>query len=392
MYVDSFDKFSFFKRFCPPIKECGYEIVILTNRVSLFLFGVIWHVKTNLVRKGEKQTIDYDIGFTREVRDNSLTDEEAMDLYSAIYRAAERVHKIQVIDYVFIFGGSNTAEHAMAQFAREHKIKKLFFELSNIPGKIFVDPIGTNAHSSIYNDISILKQYPADKSEYRLWKKEYLLLKEKESMPPQSAKRRKIYVFYLLDHMGFKLLNVPCEDNRSLFKKVGKKIWQKTTTIEYDRYNLETGNFIFFPMQVSTDAQLLFHSKINNVQAIEIAYEAAKSRDLELLVKPHPAEVDSLEYERVIDLKKKLNFYLVNQPTINILRYCVRVVTINSTVGLEAILLHKPVDFLGKTFYESLDDELIQNYITSYLINIDYFGVENINRTQIQIVLDRVLS
>ena len=86
-----------------------------------------------------------------------------------------------------------------------------------------------------------------------------------------------------------------------------------------------------------------------------------------------------------------LNFYLVNQPTVSILKYCERVITINSTVGLEAMLMGKPVEFLGKSFYESLDKERMQNYIMSYLINIDFFGTANIKKSDIQIVLDRIL-
>ena len=135
-------------------------------------------------------------------------------------------------------------------------------------------------------------------------------------------------------------------------------------------------------MQVSNDSQLLFNSKINNVQAIEYASGVAKNKGMDLLVKPHPAEVNPLEYEKVIALKMKLKFYLVNQPT---------VITINSTVGLEALLIGKPVEFLGKTFYESLDKERMQNYIMSYLINIDFFGTEYIDKSRIQVVLDRLL-
>ena len=391
VYIDEINKLNFFNRFYPAIIELGYEIIVITNRVSFLLFNWKGNIKPYVVHRMRGKTFNGDIPVTREICDYTLTRREATELYFAIYSTAEKIYKSRNIDHIFIWGGENTAEQATRQFARDHRIQTLFFELANIPGKIFVDSLGTNAGSLIYKDKSLLNNYRTNEEEYEKWKIKYLNLKEQESMPPQSVKRKKLRLSFLIDHLGFKLLHIPFENNINIFVKLKRKIWQKMSNVKYDDYKFENGHFIFLPMQVSNDSQLLFNSKINNVQAIEYASGVAKNKGMDLLVKPHPAEVNPLEYEKVIALKMKLKFYLVNQPTLNILKYCESVITINSTVGLEALLIGKPVEFLGKTFYESLDKERMQNYIMSYLINIDFFGTEYIDKSRIQVVLDRLL-
>ena len=49
-----------------------------------------------------------------------------------------------------------------------------------------------------------------------------------------------------------------------------------------------------------------------------------------------------------------------------------RVITINSTVGMEALLYHKPVEILGRAFYQHFDNERLKKYIHHYL----FTGVE----------------
>jgi Capsule polysaccharide biosynthesis protein. len=48
--------------------------------------------------------------------------------------------------------------------------------------------------------------------------------------------------------------------------------------------------------------------------------------------------------------------------------------TINSTVGLESLILGKEVIVLGKAIYSAFDTEMLKKYIHSYLIDFDYFS------------------
>jgi capsular polysaccharide export protein len=130
---------------------------------------------------------------------------------------------------------------------------------------------------------------------------------------------------------------------------------------------------------------------MDNCKAIIYASKVAKKNNLALVVKPHPAETDPSEVQRVAELKKQINFYLINGPTINIIKYCDKVITINSTVGLEAMIVGKPVEFIGNTIYKKITTDLLPNYIMSYLIDVDYYGFKSISTAQLKSILDKRL-
>lgn len=391
VYIDSIEKYKFFFRFNKAMKECNYEFVFITNRLSLKAKSYFDRIDVRLLKFQKANKLTAHLLGSREIIDNSLTIEEGSILFESTLHIARQILQEYTIKYAFIFGDGNIPELTIKQFAKEHNIKTLFYELANLPRKIFVDPSGTNASSSLYNDISILKQYPADKTKYISWEKEYLQLKEKELLPQQSPKRKKLNIFYLLDHIGFRLLNIPYEDNRSFFSKLSKKIWQKTTPIKFDSFDLKSERFIFMPMQVSNDAQILLNSTTDNCKAILYASKIAKMNNLALVVKPHPAETDPSEIQRIYDLKKRINFFLIKEPTLYILKYCEKVITINSTVGLEALIVGKPVEFIGNTIYNKMPTELLPNYIMSYLIDIDFFGSKSIASSQLKEILEKRL-
>lgn len=389
-YADTLEKISFFERFYPAVREFGCEIVLLTNRVSaLFLSH---NITIRLVTKTDQAKNGEEIPLTREVSDGSLTQNESEILFWSVYNAAKREVENNIIECIFIFGGTNTPEKAMQRLANDYGIKTLFFELSNIPGKIFVDPVGTNADSSLSKDNTIIDKYAANDSDYDAWKELYLANKNKYKLnPPQALKQRTYNPFYIVDHIGFKLFNVPYEDNRSFLGKLQRKL-DRNTLIVYDDYNLSAGNYIFFPMQVSNDAQILFYSGMNNAEGIEYAVAAANREGKTLLVKPHPAEVNPNEISRILDLKKEHKFLFVNYPAVDILNYCDNVITINSTVGLEAMIMGKKVEFLGKTFYKTFTEARLKKYIMSYLIDFDFYLPEPITAEHINKMLQRIIK
>jgi len=68
------------------------------------------------------------------------------------------------------------------------------------------------------------------------------------------------------------------------------------------------------------------------------------------------------------------------------------VVTINSTVGLEALLYGKKVVSLGRCFYKEFDQARLLKYIHSFLIDgIDYFGSGEISTLSARNVFARAV-
>ena len=138
---------------------------------------------------------------------------------------------------------------------------------------------------------------------------------------------------------------------------------------------LSTCRYVFLPLQVSGDTQIKLHSDVGNLEAIRHAFELAANESADLFVKLHPAETDAAEIDAIVRLQDTYHFEIVTSPTTDLLKHAYAVVTINSTVGLEAMLYGKRVVSLGRCFYKEFDRDRLLKYIHSFLIDgIDYFG------------------
>jgi capsular polysaccharide export protein len=388
VYADEIGKVKFFNRFYEAFSQYGYDILLITNRISIPLMTG-WKISINVIKRSESIPVK-SIPLTREIKDGSLSEDEAKKLYWATYNTAVSEYNRQKIECVFIFGGLNTPECAMRQFSEDYHIKTLYFELSNIPGKIFVDPQGTNYNSFLSKQISELDKYKCDEDDYRIWKLNYFTYKEINPQVPQSQKKNSINLLYLIDHLGFLFWKIPYENNKSLWEKIKNKIFWKSPNVRADNYDLQSGKYIYFPMQVSNDAQILFHSDINNIEGIEYASKIANENNLDLIVKIHPAENDPLEVTKIRDLQNSIKYKIVDYPSSVIIQYCHSVISINSTVGLEALIMDKDVTFLGRTIYKKFNKKHMMNYLMKYLIEIDYFGSAPITISATEELLKRM--
>ena len=55
------------------------------------------------------------------------------------------------------------------------------------------------------------------------------------------------------------------------------------------------------------------------------------------------------------------------------------VITINSTVGMEAMIIGKPILILGDAIYSGFNQRRLATYIINYLLNIEYFSDDYID-------------
>jgi len=99
-----------------------------------------------------------------------------------------------------------------------------------------------------------------------------------------------------------------------------------------------------------------------------------------LIVKIHPAENDPREFEAVKGAQDKLGFLVSTQNTVELIQGATAVITINSTVGMEALLYGKPVTALGQCLYKKFNEIRLKKYIHCYLVSdIEYFSSAQIN-------------
>lgn len=113
--------------------------------------------------------------------------------------------------------------------------------------------------------------------------------------------------------------------------------------------------YVFYPLHVSTDAQILvrapqYINQLDVVKNISISLPVG----YQLYVKEHPGDVGGTLLEDLKKIAMIPNVKLLSpfENSLRIIQNSGCIITINSTVGWEALLLKKPVINLGKAFYE----------------------------------------
>lgn len=145
--------------------------------------------------------------------------------------------------------------------------------------------------------------------------------------------------------------------------------------MQYPDY-LKGKKIVFFPLQVQLDTNIILYCKYNTMREVFFeVYNKLNQENTIFVIRPHPEESpDTLSNfpilnNVIVSKDLDLNFWLEASDL---------VVTINSTVGLEALIKGKPVICLGKSIYSSLgclssyknikhDRGYILNEIVNYL-------------------------
>lgn len=133
---------------------------------------------------------------------------------------------------------------------------------------------------------------------------------------------------------------------------VGKNLDRELTSEEVNRkIGLPSrAKFIFFPMQIEGDSNIIINSPIYKKMAdvIEDVKQVANLTGLKVVCRPHP------EYSLTPEELKKLHPGVIFDNSLHLhtmLKHAVANVVINSTVGLESILLGRPTIALGHSVY-----------------------------------------
>ncbi|SDO76360.1 capsular polysaccharide export protein, LipB/KpsS family [Selenomonas ruminantium] len=328
-----------------------------------------------------------------EVLSNRMNSDECACLYNVVFADLEQIEKKQPVDGIIIWNGLNVEHRAASNFARQYYKKVLFCEVSNLPGKLFVDKFGTNAKSEIYNNIQILDRYSDNVAEYNDWREKYLLYKERQIKVPQAKSRFTDLSFkVLLDVIGYFFVTHVGYNKKYIFKRFLGLVKNFGNNFQFDNYiyKKHQDEYVFLPLQVSYDTQVLINSDVTVDDSIKIAIDRAQKLNKKLVIKPHPQESDYQVINKLLGLRKNSNFILVNDNTFEIIKYAYEIITINSTVGLEAMIMNKNVKFLGRSFYAKMNGEQLRKYVMSYLINIDFFDDSEISINDVEKLLNRM--
>ena len=219
--------------------------------------------------------------------------------------------------WVITWNGGLLCQWALAAVGRHYDLPTFFVERGLFPDTFFVDPQGVNFAASVAGD---------------RW-------------PPAS-------------------LPAPSDDDLSIlqrqlddYERHGQSVVNAGVSESADKIRSALGipidaRVCLFPLQIELDTNIrrfspLFENMADAVVALENALKAVPG--VYLIVKPHPENIldQSLVAERLdsrVCLTTDFDLY-------SLLHLCDAVVTINSTVGLEARSLGKPTVTLGDSIY-----------------------------------------
>ncbi|MDN7917054.1 capsular biosynthesis protein [Burkholderia gladioli] len=312
-----------------------------------------------------------------EVLNGQIGEARAKREAASIFHIASKFLCSSRVEQCVMWNGQQLVCRAVRQACEAYGIATCFMEISNLPGKLFVDALGVNALSTISRNPALIDRLPLpDEDTHARWLSTYERYKR---MPlPQAstsfARKAASAANYLLKSVS---RGVARRRLTSVRARNAIRVPRQATHMSPD--TLRTRRYVFLPLQVSGDTQIKLHSDVDNLDAIRHASEFAMHEGADLFVKPHPAETDENEIEAILRLRETYHFEIVTSPTTELLRHAQAVVTINSTVGLEAMLYGKRVVSLGRCFYKEFDRHRLLRYIHSFLIDdIDYFGTDRV--------------
>ncbi len=171
-----------------------------------------------------------------------------------------------------------------------------------------------------------------------------------------------------------------------LWRKLQKRISNNESKFEQPEKQIDRAGYELFVCQIPHDQTILLHSKYSVEECLEACIERSNKFKSKLVVKGHPINPGSMRALIEITRKGKYSVYVDNVNIHSALRNSTSVFTVNSGVGIEAILHEKPIYMFGESEYSPVVNRIqpidclnssIQNesslVITDYMKFITWF-------------------
>jgi capsular polysaccharide export protein len=253
------------------------------------------------------------------------------------YVRAFKFFKENKFDYVLIFNGAGNVE---TDVCKNLNLNRFYFEQGYFPDTMQMDNNGVNCNTAFanlsFNDFLNFK-YP-EQAEKKI---SFTVIHNNISKSDRYFLRflNKEYRRYFFNF----LLR-----SRNLLK--AKQRFQNFP-IEKINYS-EIGKYIFFPLQVNTDTQIVLNSPYDSMyEAVNDILPDLLKTGLKIIIKEHPFEVEPVSYSELLKYEQVL---LIKKADIDeLIVHSEFVVNVNSSVGLQAVSKYKKVLLLGDAFYKN---------------------------------------
>ncbi|MFV3384138.1 hypothetical protein ACNFCJ_01540 [Pseudomonas sp. NY15364] len=307
-----------------------------------------------------------------------LTSDEAARAYQATQAALTHYLRDKPVEgLVFMIPSGRHIHHiAATSLALSRKIKRIYINYSNFPGYTFFDPEGTDCLASIYRDPGILDSLAPTSVDVDAVFSHFAELKRRQKEIPQKAdsplKSRLKRSAFIIDTLLQKLTRLYGDRRIPMRKPASNQA--APNPLVYEPIPPKGQPFLFFPLQVSTDQQVLVNFDGGSIYtAIDAAIAHARAKGIALYVREHPAEANKQKIREYLQQKAQQGeLHVTNASVPDLIDSCNEIITINSTVGLEARINRRQVKFLGKSFYAKASDEQLAVYLQHYFVKVDY--------------------
>lgn len=227
--------------------------------------------------------------------------------YSLLFLNAYRFLKRYTPKILCVWNGLQLREKAVIDAAERLGITVVYFENGFLPNTTLADTQGVNVESSL----------------------------------PRNAQFYRDYLETIGGEQALKALD----------SKLDVRAPHQSKSASSHSETLIDGKYFFIPFQVDVDSQVLYNSKrIKSMYALyeEIEVIALRHPDWQFVMKEHPSCVRS--YSELHQRQPNIHFTSAN--TEELIRNSEAIITLNSSVGLEALLQFKKVCVLGEAVYE----------------------------------------
>ncbi len=244
------------------------------------------------------------------------------------------------MDLLIVWNGALSLDN---EIARELSIKKVYLENGYFPNTLQMDWVGVNSQAEFsamsYEAFLAHTQMPPT-----------------DECPPAQIRRVKMNPIQCVLNLGLALQDFTTffRKQRTYLKKL--TVLLKNAIVREKSKPLPESSFIFIPFQVHDDTQLRFNSPIvkSMDDILDMFYEKIKQEfpNHEVVIKEHPYDLGRHDYS---DLKRRYPdiLWLKKHDVNELLEKADVVITVNSSVGLQAIARHKKVLILGDCFYRN---------------------------------------
>jgi len=307
---------------------------------------------------------------------NLMTDQKVLiqlRTYLENIRSADEKYGIDA----FVVWGMRDRERLIQKYALRHNKKIVFLEHGYFrPFTLTVDPQGINYDNVLPREAEFYNNINIDKELINFLNIPITALEDKKAKQEYKNIVNKHYgsLRYTLEKVSLKINGV--KKNWTTIARKAVSYYQRMRKRQKDnvllRWNewrakkfLESGGAYFFvPFQLKNDTQTLKYSDyikdmkqfVETIGNAVSEYNKLYGSNIGIIFKTHPMfriKEPELEIGEIVKICKGLSHaYLVERiNTSQLINNSKLVVTINSTVGIEALVRKKPVVTLGKTFY-----------------------------------------